>query len=258
MSFAFDSTSCFPSSRTGPAPSRRRPSWGTTVARLVRRWLVQRSGPIATVVVAKGVQRRWAHATESMIAAGDAMLLRSRRENVALSLAVFDLTDLPELKSVFGSQVAQEVIARITIKFQRMATSRGLVVRTGPTVFAVLLPGCGRDRALSTIRSVMGHPCCIELEGGKEEIVMIPEFKVQTVRGDTASIEEVYTGLRRDISQVHALELKRRQYLQRERESHTRLIDLLPDPVDSAANQVKGDYDRPAPTIPMPLGSATR
>lgn len=256
MSFAFDSTSQFPRARDARSPSRHQPSWGTTVRRLVGRWLgrsaKQRSEPTAPV------QRSWAEETGAMVAAGEAMLQRCRRENVALSVAVFDLTDLPELKSVFGSQVAQEVIARITVKFQRMATNRGLVVRTGPTVFAVLLPGFGRDRALSTIRSVMGHPCRIELEDRNEEVVLIPEFKVLAVRGDTASIEEAYTGLRRDISQAHTLELQRRKYLQRERESHTRLIDLLPDPVDSADSQPKGDHDRSASTIPTPLGSRTR
>ncbi|MDB5947038.1 MAG: regulator protein domain-like protein [Ramlibacter sp.] len=255
MSFAFDSASRFPGDRQPMSTPGEGRSLAGLVRRLVARWSGASSAPGAAV---HGIQPNWEHETQAMVTTGDQMLLRARRDNFALSVAVFELTDLPELKSVFGSQAAQQVIARITTKFQRMAPGRGLVVRTGPTVFTVLLPGFGRDRALAVIRSVMGHPCCIELEGSHEEIVLVPEFMVQTVRGDTASIGDVYAGLRRDIARAHGLEEKRRRYLQRERESHTRPMELQPELASSLTAPPEREYHNAAATIPMPLANKAR
>jgi GGDEF domain-containing protein len=184
-----------------------------------------RSRPVRAIAV-RPPQADWARQEQTMLRAAEAMVAVARRGNIAISFAVFDLSDLPELKSVFGSRVVQEVIAKVMAKFHVVAGNRGLVARTGPTTFALVLPGLGRDRALSLIRDVMGHPCCIELDGGDEEIVLIPEFLVQALTGEPAAVADVYAKLRRDIERAHELERKRRRYLQRERESHTRPLEL--------------------------------
>lgn len=250
MSFTFDASQ-FPD--TTAEPRQRRPQQKLSVLTRLMQLVGLRSSPAKPIPVK--VQTDWTREAQAMVAAGDEMLKRSRSGNFALSVAVFDLTDLPELKSVFGSRVVQEVIQKLTAKFQLMANSRGLVARTGPTVFTVLLPGFGRDRALSLIREVMGHPCCIELDGSDEEIVLIPEFMVQTVRRDTGSMAEVYETLRRDIAKAQALEHKRKLYLQRERESHTRPMELRSS--SSSGPQMEQDvhYAPAAATIPMPLSA---
>lgn len=256
MSYAFNPPSSFgsDSSPRNSRPSRRtRPSRLSRVATLLARVLGAAANKTRANAPPAGSQRDWSLDVAAMVAAGDKMMLRSRREKFALSVAVFDLSDLSELKSVFGRQVVQQVIAQITVKFQRIATSKGLVVRTGPTVFTLLLPGFGRDRALADIRTVMGHPCCIELDGGDDEIVLVPEFKVQTVRRDTASIAEVVECLRREITQARQLEQTRRDYLQRERESHTRPMELRGSSDSSLLESDERSYGTSAATIAMPL-----
>lgn len=249
MSFSFQASQ-FPDTTIERRPRRSRQKL-SVLTRLLRLLGLSASGTAKPIAVK--AQADWSSELQTMVAAGDELLRRSRTGNFALSVAVFDLTDLPELKSVFGSRVVQEVISKVTAKFQVMANSRGLVARTGPTVFTVLLPGFGRDRALSLIREVMGHPCCIELDGSNEEIVLIPEFMVQTVRRDAASISQVYDTLRSDLAKAHALEHKRRLYLQRERESHTRPMDLRGSIDGGPLLERDVEYAPAAATIPMPL-----
>lgn len=257
MSFAFNPSSNLPA-LSESAPRNSRPRRLGRVATLLARVFGAAPGKTPAKASPAGSQRDWSVDVAAMVAAGDEMMLRSRREKFALSVAVFDLSDLSELKSVFGRQVTQQVIAHITAKFQRIATSKGLVVRTGPTVFTLLLPGFGRDRALADIRSVMGHPCCIELEGSDDEIVLVPEFKVQTVRSDTASIADVFASLRREITQTRQLEQTRRNYLQRERESHTRPMELRGGSDSGLLDSDERSYGPSAATIPMPLSGLGR
>lgn len=205
-----------------------------------------------------GRQRRWASDFDALVVAGDAMMNRARRDKQAMSVAVFDLSDLPELRSVFGKQVTQEVVQRVSEKFQRIATSKGLVARTGTTLFTVLMPGFGRDRALAVISEVMGHPCCIELET-RDEVVLIPEYMVQTVRGDTRSVADVIAALRTGIAQSQEREHSRRRYLKRERESHTRPMELRTPTAASRRPLLEDAAPRQAcpsvATIPMPLAA---
>ena len=255
MSFAFN-PSHFPET-TSEFPPRRQARKSTPFNRLLR--LLGFGGKGRAVRSSRSrVHTDWAREVKTMVAAGDEMLRRSRNGKFALSVAVFDLSDLPELKSVFGARIVQEVIIKITAKFQAVASGRGLVVRTDPTVFTVLLPGFGRDRALTLIRDVMGHPCCIELDGSDEEIVLMPEFRVQTVRPETNSIAQVYETLRCEIAKAHQLEQKRRRYLQRERESHTRPMEARSAKDSGFAQDRAVESQPPAPTIPMPLPTPAR
>ncbi len=99
----------------------------------------------------------------------------------------------------------------------------------------------------------MGSPCCIELDAGDHEIVLVPDFKVQALRSDSTSLAQAYSDLRKDIAAAQHLERRRQRYLQQERESHTRPMDLhvheepkptpLPEPV----------FRPMAPTMPAPL-----
>jgi GGDEF domain-containing protein len=271
MNLAFQSTSSSPLSSAAELPRPMRASrWnGLTAAlaglfRAAAQQVPRLSGQASR-------QRRWAGDFNALVVAGDAMIQRARRDKQAMTVAVFDLSDLPELRSVFGKRVTQEVVQRVSELFQRIATSKGLVARTGATMFTVLMPGFGRDRALAVISEVMGYPCRIELDASRDEIVLIPEYLVQTVRGDTGSVADVIAALKRGIVQARELEQSRRRYLKRERESHTRPGDVravstvsaataastarageLRPQVDSAARR---HAYRSVATIPMPLAA---
>lgn len=244
MSSVFNS----PFANTGaPATSRRGAPVRSTLLHDVACWLglarKRRAGAHAPV------QRKgWDDARQAMLAAGAQMLARARRDNQSLTIAVFDLSDLPELESLFGARVAREVLAQVTSRLQGPATGKGLVMRTAGTVFTVLMPGFGRDRALQAIENSMGSPCRIELDADDHEIVLVPEFKVHTLRPDSGPLAQVYADLRRDIAAAQQLERRRQRYLQRERESHTRPMELRAD----------GQARRPAfvpmdATMPVPL-----
>ena len=235
-----------------PSSSSRSSAARPTVLRTLASWLgLARKQRVRK---APAVQRKsWEQHKQSMLVAGEQMLARSRSENQPLSVAVFDLDDLPELESVFGAATAREVMTQVVLRLQGMAGSRGLVIRTDATVFTVLMPGFGRDRAHQSIERTMGSPCCIELDAGDHEIVLIPEFKVHTMRADSGPLDKVYADLRQHIATAQQLERRRQRYLQRERESHTRPMDLPAQADRKPAMARQADFAPAAATMPMPI-----
>lgn len=172
-----------------------------SLMRALTQWLgVKAKSQPPARVAAPDDQNGWRLHKDPMFKVGEEMLRQSRRDNQPLSVLVFGLRDLPELECVFGSRVAKKAVAKMTAKLERMATSKGLALRTDPTIFTVLLPGVGRDSARAGIHAMLGQPCCIEFDAGDDEIVLVPEFMVQTVC-DTESLQEVYEGLCSDIKQ---------------------------------------------------------
>lgn len=209
----------------------------------------RRASPHAPVPVPR---MGWDHRRQAMLAAGTAMQVRAAQDNQPLSLVVFDLSDLPELEAVFGAAVAREVMTQVTSRLQELATGKGLVMRTEGTVFTVLMPGFGRDRALQAIERTMGNPCCIELDADDHEIVLVPEFKVHTLRPESGPLAQVYAALRRDIAAAQQLEQRRQRYLQLERESHTRPMELRTDSEPRPASALRTFAPMDA-TMPVPL-----
>jgi GGDEF domain-containing protein len=248
-------SSVFPSSFTGTravSASRRRTPVRWDVLNHVARWLglaATRRASAASSVPAKS----WEWHKGAMLAAGDELLERARLENQPVSVAVFALSDLPELESVFGAEIAKDVLNEIALRLQGIATSRGLAIRTDSTVFTVLMPGFGRDRAHQAIERTMGSPCCIELNADDHEIVLVPEFKVHTMRSDSGSLAQVCQDLCRDIAEAQQLEQRRRRYLQRERESHTRPMELRSDDHGKRINTLQRPSAANDATMPVPL-----
>lgn len=246
MSSVFNSH--FAASRA-PVSAPRRPHRASLLRQLVG-WLgLVRSGHKA----APAQRRSPVQQTHLMLQAGEQMLARSHTDKQPLSIAVFDLNDLPELETVFGPQVAREVMAQVVLKLQGMAGTRGVVIRTDATVFTVLMPGFGRDRAHQAIERTMGSPCCIELDAGDHEIVLVPDFKVHTMRPDSGPLGDVYARLRRDIASGQHLEQRRQRYLQLERESHTRPMELSGSADSGSMGARQPDYRPAAATVPMPI-----
>lgn len=180
---------------------------------------------------------------------GDEMLRQSRRDNQPLSVVVFEFRDLPELECVFGTSVAKEAVAKITAKLKRMATSKGLALRTDPTIFTVLLPGVDCDSARAGIHAMLGQTWCVEFDAGDDEIVLVPEFVVQTV-GDTESLQEVYETLCSDLRQARL----NKQRHQNSGPTELQATKLMAPPKPRSPKTSWAAFSAMPATIPMPVG----
>jgi GGDEF domain-containing protein len=206
-------------------------------ARAVLSWLGLASmKPEPTAVRTTNEHRNMHHDKQAMSRWVQEMSSCSRREKQHLTVIVFDLSDLPELELVFGARVAKEVVTDISRKFERLATRRGLAVRTAPTVFTVLLPNADRNRAIEAIHATLGQPCSLEVEVDGDEVVLLPEFALETLVGNIVSIEECYDDLCREIAQTRQSEQRRLNYLTRERERHSQ-PSALQDPAPRPATK---------------------
>lgn len=177
---------------------------------------------------------------------GDALLAACRRDKRPLSVAVFDCADLLEVREIYGSRVARKLMERTVRKLGGLCVKQGLAARTGPAEFTVLLPGMGRDKALASIARLLGSPMRIELDAGDSEIVMVPGFLVEAVGPDVSCVMEIHEELRGDLARIEHTEQRRRRYLQRERESHSRPMGVGASAGDSTSRQL-------ASTMPAPL-----
>lgn len=170
------------------------------------------------------------------------MLRQSRRDNQPLSVAVFEFRDLPELEYVFGTSVATEAAAKITTKLKRMATSKGLVLRTAPTIFTVLLPGVDRDHARAGIHALR-QIWCVEFDAGDHDIVLVPDFMVQAVC-DSESLDEVYEGLCGDLRQARLTSGP----------TELQAAEPMAPPKPRSPKSSSATFSAMPATIPMPVG----
>ena len=178
---------------------------------------------------------------------GDALLTNCRRDRRPVCIAVFDCADLLEVREIYGSRVARKLMARTVDKLNSLCGDRGLAARTGPAEFTVLLPGVGRDKALAAMARVLGSPTRIELDAGDSEIVMVPGFLVEAIGPDVSCVAQIHQELRRDLAQIEHTEQRRRRYLQRERESHSRPMGL------GGSRRDRASGSQLASTLPAPL-----
>jgi GGDEF domain-containing protein len=196
---------------------------------------------------------------QAFFAAGEALLRHARRAGEPLSVMVLELNDLPELECVFGRRVADQLAAITCAKLRRMAGSQGLARRTGPTTFAVLMPDLDIDDVLDAMFDEFGRSCAVELEADGDEVVLVPEFKVQTVR-ESGSVQGAYETLCHDIANARADKQRYLRGLERERESHSRPMELRPQaprarPDPLAGSKAPRQFLPPVPpTMPVPMG----
>lgn len=183
----------------------------------------------------------------ALMEAGDRLIAQSRRNKKPLSVIVFDQGDLPELHSIYGREIAERCSGKLAEALRAMATPLGQVFRTEASVFTVLLPGLGSDRAQAAVRQALGSTCSIEFDADDDEIVVLPDFLVQTVRSDTPAMSRLYWAMRREIEQAQLNERNRVLYLRRERESYaSRAMALDPDRSPPARHEM---------TMPAPLAA---
>lgn len=253
MSFVFES-----SGRTAArsaAASRRtvREPWGSM--HVVATWLgFAATSPFRAGATHPDEQEAWIKAKSAVVAIGDGMLGRSRRDHQPLSMVVLDIKELPQLTRIFGADIAGQFVAQALAQLNGITTSTGFAVRTGATVFTVLLPGVARDRAVAVVHEALGNPCRIECHAGRHDAVLVPEFAVKTVSPDTLSVGDVYRSLRRTISQSLSGDQRRETPLWRERESHGKHVKPQPASGSGRPQEVRQVVFGPAAaTIPMPI-----
>lgn len=206
-------------------------------------------------VVAAPVDRIQTLRQQRLRSLGNKLLERTRARNRPLTVALFDFGDLPELQAVFAGEVAHDLGPTIANKLKSIAPRKGIVVRTGRTMFMVLLPNFDTTRTRAAIVANFGRACCIELSARDDEMLLVPDFLVQTVRRDTSSVEDVYRILCSDLIRGQLHEERRQMYLKAERESHVRRRPPF-CPIDGT--EIKQTQKaRLAPidkTMPAPLG----
>jgi GGDEF domain-containing protein len=182
---------------------------------------------------------------------GNALLAACRRDKRPLSVAVFDCADLLEVREIYGSRIARKLMQRTVAKLSNLCADQGVAARTGPAEFTVLLPGAGREKALAAIARVLGSPSRIELDAGDSEIVMVPGFLVEAAGPDVSCVTQIHQELRCDLARIEQTEQRRRRYLQRERESHSRPMGL--GGAAGASRSERASRSHAASTLPAPL-----
>jgi GGDEF domain-containing protein len=180
---------------------------------------------------------------------GDELLAGSRRRGQPSTLAVFDCSDLLEVRQVYGGRIALRLALRVAAELARVAGERGVAARTGSTEFSVLLPGLDRERAVRAIQQVLGSPARLEFESGRNEFVLLPQVLVQQA-GAEDEVAELHALARRALTSTREREALRQVRLRRERERHSRPMSLSPYDAQAARERAL------APTVPVPLAIA--
>lgn len=129
-----------------------------------------------------------------VIIAGDKLLTRTRQKAQPLSLAIVELSDIADVERLFGQDVAEAIMGRLAAMLRGLVTSRGLAARTGQTQFSLLLPGVEPQDALLALRTAFGETGCLEHES-HDELVLLPDVKVDAVGPEHASVAPVYIEL---------------------------------------------------------------
>lgn len=144
-----------------------------------------------------------------LLTRGERLLARNGAADAAL--VVFDFSDLLEVRCIYGSRAGAAARRAVVSTLARLAGRRGIAARTGPAQFAVLLPGACVQRALDAVHRVLGQPCRLELELGREELVLVPHHAIGACEREPDGLEQQYMQLSVAIAQERAAEERRRR-----------------------------------------------
>jgi len=188
---------------------------------------------------------------QGFIARGAEVMQDCAAEGKPASLVVIDCADLQEVRTIYGRQTSRAVMVRLVRKLNAIGGPRGVVSRTAPAEFCLVLPGLTRDKARLAIDRVLGRPGCIEYDAGDSEIVMVPDMMVEELDCEPAGLQQAYTRLRTALAQRMQQQVEHEHYLTRERERHSRPAPLSSMSVMSSASQLP-------PTMPASLSPLSR
>jgi diguanylate cyclase (GGDEF)-like protein len=149
-------------------------------------------------------------------------ILQSRGGDLPTSVIVIEFADLSEVYDIYGAAIARKVVARIVSRLRNVAGRSGLVGRTGPVEFTIVLPGAQGDKALRSVQRGLGMPACVEFDAGDSEIVLVPELLIDTAQSAHERIPSLYREMCRELSRIRKDEDRRLHWLTSERERHSR------------------------------------
>jgi GGDEF domain-containing protein len=156
--------------------------------------------------------------------AGAADALR-RARGATVALLVMQVADIVELELVFGREAVDAAVDEVFRQLTRAAAGRGRVVRTEPDTFALLMPDVDVEQLVANVQAGLGRSRSIEFELDGDEIILVPDVMGRTVAPGEA-LPAAYESVCGDLVRMRGLEQQRREYLRRERESHTRPAPL--------------------------------
>lgn len=137
---------------------------------------------------ANGERGNWAEIKAAFTQTADSTIADTRSQGGAISVAVFRLSDLPELKAVFGTAAAQQVVATLAQALSTVAPGQGMVMRTDFATFAILL--------------------------------LVPDVDVRSIGASAPAFSELYEDMLLSIEHARAVEARRMRRLRREHESY--------------------------------------
>lgn len=168
----------------------------------------------------EGERRSWAEIKAAFTQAADSTIAETRSQGRAVSVAVFRLSDLPELEAVFGAAAAQQIVATLSQALRTVARGKAMVMRTDVATFAILLPGFERESALAALKEALGNALALEFNGDDDEILLVPDFDVRSIGASAPAFPELYDNMLRSIEDTRAVEARRMRRLRREHESY--------------------------------------
>ena len=160
------------------------------------------------------------HSRAGLLQRGERLLAR-RAAGQDSALVLFDFSDLLETRGMYGVRVHDRALHIVVAGVRRLAGRAGLAARSGPAQFAVLLPATARRDAIAAAHVAFGQPCRIELEIGREELVLVPDVVVDTCSAE-GSLEELYLQLSTTLARHRQGQLLKHSRMRRERERHSR------------------------------------
>lgn len=240
-----------------PAPTVRTGVFTTSLSKALDILLAVLRAPVAAAKRLSGSATApdQVSAKDAMYAAGAELLRRTRKAKQPLTMVAFELCDLPQLSTRFGTPAAGQVLAAVDLKFKRLAARKGWSGRTDPAVLTLLLPGVDSRQALAATYAALGHPFRTELEVDGDERVVVPEFCVRTVELKSEPIEDAYVSLREEIQEARRIEDLRRRHLEpskRPARHPTPHISKPCLPVSPVVRELH--YPFIPATMPMPIG----
>jgi GGDEF domain-containing protein len=151
------------------------------------------------------------------------------------SLVVFDVSELTELRQIFGDRAADHTVAAIQRILRGIDPVLGRVSRTTATSFAVLLPGYDEDAAAMAVHGALGESLAIESDWHGEELVVVPDFLVRAAVHSREGVDRLHRQMLVEIGLQQRLVRRHREYLRRERESHFHTTRPAPPSADGTA-----------------------
>lgn len=140
-------------------------------------------------------------------------------------LVVFELDDMAELTSLYGNACALHAAAELGRLLWCVAGRDGLVARTGPVQFALLMPGRDEQAAMAALKEVLGWPCRVEMDLGGDEVVLLPGVRIEACDADT-DLPALLSRASALLSCQREREALRQQWLRRSRERWSRPMAL--------------------------------